>query len=89
MDIGNVADEMNQGAVGRIVALTPRELDILGQIVGGASNKAIAVNLSMSRNTVKTYVSNVLAKLQAHNRTEAAMKAVWLGLVELEECDEQ
>jgi DNA-binding NarL/FixJ family response regulator len=55
--------------------LTPREHQILLQIAAGHSNKEIGQQFSLTEKTVKYYVSNILLKLQARNRTEAAMIA--------------
>ena len=63
-------------------ALTDRENDVLRLIADGKANKEIAQSLSVSDQTVKTHVSNVLAKLGVQSRTQAALHAFRLGLVE-------
>lgn len=55
--------------------LTPRELEVLTSIRAGLSNKEIAQQLSLSLPTVKCHVHNILEKLGARNRTEAARAA--------------
>jgi DNA-binding CsgD family transcriptional regulator len=55
----------------RELQLTPRELEILGLIAEGLSNREIAERVFVSENTVKTHVSRVLDKLGARRRTEA------------------
>jgi DNA-binding CsgD family transcriptional regulator len=55
--------------------LTPRERDILAAIGSGASTVQMAEQLGISRDTVRSHVKNVLAKLQVHSRLEAAMMA--------------
>jgi DNA-binding CsgD family transcriptional regulator len=55
----------------RELQLTPRELEILGLIAEGLSNKGIAERLFVSENTVKTHASRVFDKLGARRRTEA------------------
>lgn len=50
--------------------LTPREQDVLMLVLNGKSNKAIAKELSVSENTVKTHVRNIYAKYQAGSRAE-------------------
>jgi DNA-binding NarL/FixJ family response regulator len=55
--------------------LTPRELEVLGLLVEGASNKDMARRLSIRSNTVRTHVQNLLAKLQVHTRLEAVTVA--------------
>ena len=64
--------------------LTERELDVLRLIARGLSNKLIARELIVSEKTVKTHVSNILAKLHLADRTQAALYAVRERLVELE-----
>jgi NarL family two-component system response regulator LiaR len=61
--------------------LTDREREILALLVEGQTNKAIAWELSLSPGTVRIYVSNILSKLGAANRTEAAALALQHGLV--------
>lgn len=60
--------------------LTEREKMVLHWLIRGLSNREIARKLSLSRGTVKIYVSNILGKLQVSTRTEAAVRAVQLGL---------
>jgi two-component system NarL family response regulator len=57
-------------------SLTERELELLGLLAGGLSNKAIAQAMSLSENTVKYHLKNILQKLNVHNRTEAAAYAI-------------
>ncbi len=64
--------------------LTERELEVLRHIARGMSNKEIARELTISEKTVKTHVSNILAKLHLADRTQAALYAVRQGLAELE-----
>jgi NarL family two-component system response regulator LiaR len=64
--------------------LTERELEVLRLIARGLSNKMIARELVVSEKTVKTHVSNILAKLHLSDRTQAALYAVREGLAELE-----
>jgi DNA-binding NarL/FixJ family response regulator len=61
--------------------LTRREIEVLILIARGRSNKEIARELSIGQQTVKTYVSNILGKLNAQSRTQAALYAVQRGLV--------
>jgi DNA-binding NarL/FixJ family response regulator len=61
--------------------LTERELEILGLIVSGDSNAAIAEKLFITVGTVKTHVRNILSKLCAEDRTQAAVRALRSGLV--------
>lgn len=62
--------------------LTRRELEVLKEIASGKSNKEIASSLYITEKTVKTHVSNVLAKLGLADRTQAALYAVRNHLVD-------
>ena len=64
--------------------LTPREFDVLEQIVGGCSNKEIATALDISEATVKTHINSLLGKLGVTDRTQAATAAIQRGIVTLE-----
>lgn len=63
--------------------LTPRELQILALIAGGGSNKRIAEALAISEDTVKGHVSNILAKLNANDRTHAVTLAIRRGAIQI------
>jgi DNA-binding NarL/FixJ family response regulator len=62
-------------------SLTERELEVLQLIVDGYSNAAIAERLFITIGTVKTHVRNILNKLSADDRTQAAVRALRSGLV--------
>lgn len=62
------------------IALTIRERDVLSLVASGASDKEIAEQLSLSLNTVKTHMRNILSKLHVSNRREAARLARQKGL---------
>jgi DNA-binding NarL/FixJ family response regulator len=64
--------------------LTPREFDVLEQIVRGKSNKEIASELDVSEATVKTHINSLLGKLGVTDRTQAATAAIQRGIVPLE-----
>ncbi|UCF60854.1 MAG: response regulator transcription factor [Anaerolineaceae bacterium] len=64
--------------------LSPRELELLQLVAEGLSNKAIGQQLSVSVNTVKYHMKNILQKLGAQNRTEAVMMAIRSGLIKPE-----
>jgi len=61
-------------------ALTDRELDVLQLLAKGKSNQEIADELFIGLKTVKTHVSNILAKLEVADRTQAAVYALTHGL---------
>jgi DNA-binding NarL/FixJ family response regulator len=62
--------------------LTERELEVLELIVAGRSNAQIAEELYITVGTVKTHVCNILNKLSASDRTQAAVRALRTGLVQ-------
>jgi len=63
--------------------LTSREIDVLRLIAGGNANKEIAGRLSIAEETVKSHVTNILAKLGANDRTHAVTMALKRGIIEL------
>jgi DNA-binding NarL/FixJ family response regulator len=63
--------------------LTPREIDVLGELARGIPNKTIAAHLAISEHTVKFHVASIFAKLGAASRTEAVAQGVRLGLIML------
>jgi DNA-binding NarL/FixJ family response regulator len=64
--------------------LTSRELDVLQSIVDGLANKEIASELCITEKTVKSHVCTILGKLGVQSRTQAAMYASRVGLVDSE-----
>lgn len=63
--------------------LTAREVEVLKLIVKGNSNKEIGAALFISEATVKTHVNNILGKLGASDRTQAATMALQRGIIHL------
>jgi two-component system NarL family response regulator len=63
--------------------ITERELSVLRLMAHGNSNKVIGRELSISEHTVKSHVANIIAKLEAHDRTEAVTIAIQKGLIQL------
>jgi NarL family two-component system response regulator LiaR len=61
--------------------LTPREVEVLGYLAQGMTNRQIADKLSVSVRTVSTHVRNILDKLHLANRTQAALYALEQGIV--------
>lgn len=74
--------EMNQPSVTstEIEPLTDREIEVLTLICKGLTNQEIADQLTITRKTVITHVSKILAKLHLSNRTQAALYAIQVGL---------
>jgi DNA-binding NarL/FixJ family response regulator len=64
-------------------ALTPREADVLRLVAGGNANKEIAARLSLTEETVKSHIRNILAKLGANDRTHAVTIGLRRGIIEL------
>jgi len=61
-------------------SLTARELEILELLIQGQSNQEIARYLTVSLSTVKTHIQHIIAKLEVSDRTQAAVRAIRLGL---------
>jgi DNA-binding NarL/FixJ family response regulator len=62
--------------------LSDRELEVLRLLASGANNRAIAAQLTLAEGTIKNYVSSILDKLHAANRTHATRIAREQGLIE-------
>jgi DNA-binding NarL/FixJ family response regulator len=69
------------GEESQVEPLTAREMDILKLMVEGLTNQAIGDVLGLSAGTVKGYAQTVMHKLGTNDRTQAAVKAIRLGLV--------
>ena len=67
--------------------LTRRETEVLRALARGLSNQEIANELIVGIKTVKTHVSNILGKLGLPSRTRAALYAIKIGLVSLDEIE--
>jgi DNA-binding NarL/FixJ family response regulator len=74
-----------KGSSGGAEGLSPRELEVLGLMAEGLTNREIAEKLWISEATVKTHVSHILAKLGQSDRTKAVLVAIKRGLVRLED----
>ena len=66
---------------GGIDELTPRELEVLHLLGQGLSNRSIAIQLEVNERTIKYHVGEILAKLEARNRTQAVILAIERGLI--------
>jgi len=71
--VGHAADD----------SLTSREIDVLRLIAAGNANKEVAAQLSITEETVKGHVKNILAKLRASDRTHAVTIGLKRGIIEL------
>lgn len=68
-----------------LVSLSPREMEILQFIARGRSNKEIAHELGISRQTVKNHMTSILRKLAVNDRTQAAIYALRRGWIRLQD----
>jgi LuxR family maltose regulon positive regulatory protein len=66
---------------GLVVPLSARELEVLGLLAAGKPNQAIAEELVVTLDTVKSHVTHILDKLGVANRTQAVARARELGLL--------
>ena len=64
-------------------ALTPREVDVLRLVAKGNANKEIGAQLSLTEETVKSHIRNILAKLEARDRTHAVTIGAKRGIIDL------
>ena len=64
--------------------LTPRELEVLGLVVKGLSNRKIGDALSITEGTVKIHVNNILSKMGVADRTQAATTALRRGIIHMD-----
>ena len=69
---------------GKKACLTPAEINVLRLIAAGNANKQIADQLSITEETVKGRVKNILSKLGANDRAHAVTIALQRGIIELE-----
>lgn len=76
-----VAAEIAEHATDEV--LTRREIDVLRLVAGGNANKEIAAQLSLTEETVKSHVRNILAKLGANDRTHAVAIGLKRGSIDL------
>jgi NarL family two-component system response regulator LiaR len=68
-------------------SLTEREREVLRQLAFGRTNPEIAAALTVSEETVKTHVGNILTKLQLAHRTQAVIYALKKGIISLDEIE--
>jgi DNA-binding NarL/FixJ family response regulator len=72
-----------KGAEPFVSPLTPRETEILTYMAKGYFNKQIAIELSISEQTIKNHITSILRKLDANARTQAVITAIKRGLISL------
>ncbi|HET7272561.1 MAG TPA: response regulator transcription factor [Rubrobacter sp.] len=71
----------SQGATYAVEPLTPRELEVLGLMKLGRTNRQIAADLVISLGTAKNHVEHIIAKLGVSDRTQAVVRALELGIL--------
>src|SRR5215211_3795527 len=84
----DMADKQTRPTSAPAEQLTPREREVLAQIIEGHTNRQIAQALSVSVGTVKFHVEHIIAKLGVADRTQAAVRAVETGLLHVAENDQ-
>jgi len=82
-DVALVCSHTGEKTAEQDAALTPREIQVLGLLAEGASNKSIAHRLGISVHTVKFHVASLIDKFEAIGRTDAVTHAVRLGVIQL------
>ena len=80
-EFARVAPPARRAEAGLAEPLNAREREILRLVAQGLSNREIAERLSLAQGTVKNYVTTILQKLGARDRTQAALRARELGLI--------
>jgi two-component system, NarL family, response regulator LiaR len=75
------ATKVRESKQSSTVSLIPRELEVLGRVVAGKTNRLIAQELHISLSTVKRHLERIVTKLDVSDRTQAAVKAIELGLL--------
>ena len=81
-EFARIADPHRQGNTGLPEPLSKREQAILLLMAQGLTNPEIGYRLSLAEGTVKNYITTILQKLGVHHRTQAALRARELGLLE-------
>lgn len=80
-EFNRLSEQAPAWAAGLSEPLSPREIEILRMLAGGATNREIAAQLVLAEGTVKNHVTNILGKLGVPDRTSAAVKAHELGIL--------
>jgi DNA-binding NarL/FixJ family response regulator len=80
--LGHIADDTSSSAHLSAVQLSPRERQVLQLLAQGLTNREIARALTVSASTIKIHVEHILAKLGVSDRTQAAVRALELGMLQ-------
>ncbi len=84
---GSVLQEVLGGETAVRKQLTERETTVLHALAHGKTNREIAQTLTVSEETIKTHVGNILSKLQMNQRTQAVVAALKQGLLSLDDIE--
>jgi len=84
-ELSNLGSEREKKAPTHAYNLSAREVDVLKRVAKGKTNKEIASELQLSEKTIKNHVRNIFHKMEVYDRTEAAMKGVQEGIIDLEQ----
>lgn len=80
-EFARLSPAASQGAASLVESLSAREIEILALVAQGFTNKEIARRIFLAEGTVKNYVTSILQKIGARDRTQAALRARELGLL--------
>ncbi len=78
----NSENALTESDSDRKLSFSPREVDIIKLLAAGASTTEAAVQLYLSEYTVRDYISTIMRRLDAKNRTEVAVKAIRMGIID-------
>ena len=67
---------------GEELSFSPREIEVIKLLAEGASTTEAAVKLYLSEYTVRDYISTIMKRLNAKNRTEVAVKSIRMGIID-------
>lgn len=84
-EFSQLGPEQVKKAPRQMYNLSGREVDVLRRVAKGKTNKEIASELHLSEKTIKNHVRNIFHKMGVYDRTEAAMKGVQEGIIDLEQ----
>lgn len=84
-EFSQLEPEQVKKAPRKMYNLSGREVDVLRRVAKGKTNKEIASELHLSEKTIKNHVRNIFHKMGVYDRTEAAMKGVQEGIIDLEQ----
>ncbi|HEX2860915.1 MAG TPA: response regulator transcription factor, partial [Lacunisphaera sp.] len=80
-----IPTEISTRLSGRILSpLSPREVEVLGLIAKGLSNKEIAAELALVEGTVKVHITSIFSKMRVLDRTQAILAGVKQGIIQIE-----